>query len=117
MAARNFRSPRRRGEIGRIGWERDVLCFVEVKARTTRDVKPAHAAVDRDRQRELIAMAHEYLHHLRTKPPWRVDGTSVDFEEPAPAGDGIVQKRLPGGVKYGVCAILSSNHGAAECLS
>jgi hypothetical protein len=28
-------------------------------------------------------MAHEYLHHLRTKPRWRVDVISVYFEEPA----------------------------------
>jgi putative endonuclease len=83
MVARNFRSPRRRGEIDLVGWEGEVLCFVEVKTRTTRDVKPAHAAVDRDKQRELIAMAHEYLHHLRTRPPWRVDVISVYFDEPA----------------------------------
>jgi len=41
MVARNFRSPRRRGEIDLIGWDKDVLCFIEVKTRTTRDVKPA----------------------------------------------------------------------------
>ncbi len=41
MVARNFRSPRRRGEIDLIGWDNDVLCFIEVKTRTTRDVKPA----------------------------------------------------------------------------
>lgn len=40
MVARNFRSPRSRGEIDLIGWDHDVLCFVEVKTRTTRDVKP-----------------------------------------------------------------------------
>jgi len=83
MVARNFRSPRRRGEIDLIGWEGDILCFIEVKTRTTRDVKPAHLAVDRDKQRELIAMAREYLHQLRVKPPWRVDVLSVYFEEPA----------------------------------
>ena len=72
MVARNFRSPRRRGEIDLIGWEGDVLCFVEVKTRTSRDVKPAHVAVDREKLRELIAMAHEYLHRLRTQPLWRI---------------------------------------------
>jgi len=82
MVARNFRSPRRRGEIDLVGWEGDVLCFIEVKTRTSRDVKPAHLAVDRDKQRELIAMAHEYLHRLRGQPLWRVDVLSVYFEEP-----------------------------------
>jgi hypothetical protein len=52
MVARNYRSPRRRGEIDLIGWDGDVLCFVEVKTRTSHDVKPAEAAVDRDKQRE-----------------------------------------------------------------
>ena len=41
MVARNFRTPRCRGEIDLIGWDRDVLCFVEVKTRTTHDVKTA----------------------------------------------------------------------------
>src|SRR5271156_5170289 len=44
MVARNFRSPRCRGEIDLIGWEKDVLCFVEVKTRSTLDVKPGEAA-------------------------------------------------------------------------
>jgi putative endonuclease len=64
MVARNWRSRRRKGEIDLIGWDGDVLCFIEVKTRSTRDVKPAEAAVDRDKQRELRAMAREYL--------WRV---------------------------------------------
>lgn len=46
MVARNYRSPRRRGEIDLVGWDGDVLCFVEVKTRTTHDVKPAEAAVN-----------------------------------------------------------------------
>ncbi len=41
--ARNFRLPNRGGEIDLIGWDRDVLCFIEVKTRTTRNVKPAEA--------------------------------------------------------------------------
>src|SRR6267154_2752998 len=47
MVARNFRSPRCRGEINLIGWEGVVLCFVEVKTRTPRDVKTGVAAVDK----------------------------------------------------------------------
>jgi putative endonuclease len=30
MVARNFRSPRCRGEIDLIGWDADVLCFVSM---------------------------------------------------------------------------------------
>ncbi len=80
MVARNFRSPRRRGEIDLIGWDKDVLCFVEVKTRTTRDVKPAEAAVDRSKQRELAAVAREYLHHLPPSCQFRFDVLSVYYE-------------------------------------
>ena len=48
-------------------------------------MKPAHAAVDLEKQRELIAMAHQDLHHFRIKPPWRVDAIRVYLEEPAQA--------------------------------
>ncbi len=53
MIARNFRTARHHGEINLIGWDKDVLCFVEVKTRTTRDVKPAAAAVDRKKRHDL----------------------------------------------------------------
>jgi putative endonuclease len=53
MVARNYRSPRRRREIDLVGWDGDVLCFIEVKTRTRRDVKPVEAAVNHDKQREL----------------------------------------------------------------
>lgn len=80
MVARNFRSPRRRGEIDLIGWDKDVLCFIEVKTRSSRDIKPAEAAVDRDKQRELAAMAREYLRPLPTSTQWRFDVLSVYYD-------------------------------------
>jgi putative endonuclease len=64
MIARNYRSPNHRGEIDLVGWDGDVLCFVEVKTRTTRAVKPAQAAVDRDKQKELGLVARDFLRHL-----------------------------------------------------
>lgn len=81
MVARNFRVPRRRGEVDLIGWDRNVLCFIEVKTRTSHDVKPAEAAVDAAKQRELRIMANEYLRHLRHTPTWRFDIVSVYYEE------------------------------------
>jgi len=80
MVARNFRSPRRRGEIDIIGWDKDVLCFIEVKTRTTHDVKPAEAAVDRDKQRGLAAVAHEYLRQAAPSCRWRFDVVTVYYE-------------------------------------
>lgn len=81
MVARNFRSPHRRGEIDLIGWDKDVLCFIEVKTRSTRNVKPAEAAVDRAKRRELAAMAHEYLHRLPASCQWRFDIVSVYYDQ------------------------------------
>jgi putative endonuclease len=79
MVARNFRSPRSRGEIDLIGWEDDVLCFVEVKTRTTRDVKAGVAAVDRHKRREVAAVARESLRRLPPSCQWRFDMVSVYY--------------------------------------
>ncbi len=81
MVARNYRSPRRRGEVDLIGWDGEVLCFIEVKTRTSREVKPAEAAVDAPKQRELGAMAREYLRRLPTAPAHRFDVVSVYCEK------------------------------------
>ena len=81
MVARNFRSPRCRGEIDLVGWEDNTLCFVEVKTRTTRDVKPGEAAVDRHKRREVAAVAREYLRRFPPSCQWRFDVVSVYYPE------------------------------------
>ena len=81
MVARNFRSPRCRGEIDLIGWEDDVLCFIEVKTRTTSDVKPGEAAVDRYKREQIKLVAREYLRHLPPSCQWRFDVVSVYYEK------------------------------------
>ena len=81
MVARNYRSSRRRGEIDLIGWDGDVLCFIEVKTRTSLEVKPAEAAVDWQKQRELAGMAREYLRRLPAAVSWRFDVVSVYYEK------------------------------------
>jgi len=84
MVARNWRSPRRPGEIDLIGWDDDVLCFIEVKTRTTREVKPAEAAVDHEKRKQVAGVAKEYLHHISGTPAQRYDILSVymDCEPP-----------------------------------
>ena len=77
MVARNWRSPARKGEIDLIGWDDGVLCFIEVKTRASRAVAPAEAAVDRAKQRELLAMAALYLRRRRPRPASRFDVISV----------------------------------------
>jgi len=78
--ARNYRSPHHRGELDLIGWDHDVLCFVEVKTRTSHDVKPAEAAVDREKQRDLTAVAREFLRRMPPSCQWRFDVIAVYYE-------------------------------------
>jgi len=80
MVARNFRSPRRKGEIDLIAWEKGILCFIEVKTRTTHDVKTAEAAVDRRKQHEIALVAREYLRHIEESCEWRFDVVSVYYD-------------------------------------
>jgi putative endonuclease len=82
IVARNFRSPRCRGEIDLIGWDADVVCFIEVKTRTSRDVKTAEAAVDRHKRREVAQVAREYLKGLPPTCQWRFDVVSVYYPHP-----------------------------------
>jgi putative endonuclease len=79
IVARNFRTPRCRGEIDLIAWDDDVLCFIEVKTRTTLDVKTAEAAVDRHKRREIAQVAREYLRRLPPTCQWRFDVVSVYY--------------------------------------
>jgi len=68
IVARNYRSRRHRSEIDLVGWDGDVLCSIEVKTRTTHEVKPAGAAVNLAKQRDLWAMARDYLRRHSSKP-------------------------------------------------
>ena len=79
MVARNFRSPRCHGEIDLIAWDGDVLCFIEVKTRTSRDMKTAEAAVDRHKRREIAEMIREYLRASPRLCQWRFDIVSVYY--------------------------------------
>lgn len=79
MVARNWRTPHCHGEIDLIGWDGDVLCFIEVKTRTTQDVKPAEAAVDRHKRQELALVARQYLKRLPPTCQWRIDIVSVYY--------------------------------------
>lgn len=81
VTARGWRSARARGDLDLVAWENDVLCFIEVKTRTTRAVAPAEAAVDAEKKRMLRKMAHYYLRQLpKQDVPVRFDILSIYFE-------------------------------------
>lgn len=68
------------GEIDIIGYDGDVLAFVEVKARTMTDITRPEAAVDRRKQRILARTARAYRRLLRlTAVPYRFDTIAVVF--------------------------------------
>ena len=80
VVARNYRSPRCRGEIDLIAWDNDVLCFIEVKSRTSLEVKTPEAAVDRQKRRDVAEVAREYLRRLPPSCQWRFDIVSVYYD-------------------------------------
>ena len=78
------------GDLDLIAWDGDVLCFVEVKTRTSRDVATATSAVDRHKRKTLRRLARHYLRHLprspdgEDQPPTRFDIVTV-YELPGKA--------------------------------
>jgi|SRR5215467_4860574 len=80
IIARNYRSPHYPGELDLVGWHGDVLCFVEVKTRTSREVKPAHAAVDYAKRKELTLVAREFARHITHPCQWRFDILAIYYD-------------------------------------
>ena len=72
-----------------------MLCFVEVKTRTSREVKPAEAAVDREKRRELGGMARDYLRPVRDDVQWRFDVVSVYYENGKPPDIELFKNAFP----------------------
>lgn len=84
IVARNFRTPWHKSELDLVGWNEDVLCFVEVKTRTARDVATAEAAVDEDKRHDLRRVARHYLRQFPKTPPTRFDIVTVYLDKPKP---------------------------------
>lgn len=70
FVATNFRVPHNRGEIDLVGWDQDVLCFIEVKTRTDASFAPPSTAVTQAKQRHIVSVARRYLRRLPgARPP------------------------------------------------
>jgi len=85
IIARNYRSPHHRGELDLVGWDKDILCFIEVKTRATRGMKPAEAAVDREKQRDLSLVARDFLRQMPPECPSRFDVLAIYYDGEAQA--------------------------------
>jgi putative endonuclease len=67
------------GDLDLIAWCGRLLCFIEVKTRTARDLTPAEAAVDEHKRSILRRLAHQYVRQLpgQSAPQTRFDVVSV----------------------------------------
>lgn len=76
------------GEIDLIARERDVLCFVEVKARASDSYGPALAAVGPAKRRRLARAAALWLARHPHDGPCRFDVLALDGTPAQDPGDG-----------------------------
>jgi putative endonuclease len=87
----------RAGEIDVVARSGDTLVFVEVKARQDRSFGVPAAAVTPQKQRRLVLMATEYLHHHRLEDwPCRFDVVAVEMGKGEPEVEVIVDAFRPG---------------------
>ena len=81
IVCRNFRAPGVKGEIDLVGFDGQILAFIEVKTRTS---KPGPAtlpedAVTADKRRFLARMARQFLAGRRlSNVDWRYDVLAIE---------------------------------------
>ena len=81
VVARDWRSGKVRGDIDLVAWEGTTLCFIEVKARGSRNVATAESAVDEEKTRVLRRLARQYLLALPLDPEQvRFDVLSIYYD-------------------------------------
>jgi putative endonuclease len=85
VVARGWRSPRAPGDLDLVAWKDDVLCFIEVKTRSSRNVATAESAVDEEKTRALRRVARQYIRDMPEAPDQvRFDILSIYFEPQKP---------------------------------
>ena len=83
IVARRYRS--RSGEIDLIGWDGDILAFIEVKYRRNCRYGRPEEAVDRSKQRQICRVAADYRRGLRRRAAaWRFDIVGIQGSWPDP---------------------------------
>jgi putative endonuclease len=79
VVARRWSSGDVPGDVDLIAWQGPMLCFIEVKTRTARDMTPAEVAVDSHKRATLRRLARRYTRQLSqaAMPSVRFDVVSV----------------------------------------
>jgi putative endonuclease len=83
IVARRWSAGNLPGDIDLIAWQGELLCIVEVKTRTARDLSPAEIAVDSHKRNILRRLARQYARQLprptapQVRPEVRFDVLSV----------------------------------------
>jgi putative endonuclease len=79
VVARRWSSGDVPGDVDLIAWSGPMLCFIEVKTRSARDLTPAEVAVDEHKRNVLRRLARRYVRQLpqESAPPVRFDVVSV----------------------------------------
>lgn len=79
IVARRWSAGNLPGDVDLIAWQDELLCFIEVKCRTARDLSPAEIAVDSHKRNVLRRLARQYVRQLpqQTAPEVRFDVLSV----------------------------------------
>jgi putative endonuclease len=83
VVARNYRQRSGSGELDIVAWDREMLVFVEVKARSSAGFGSPDRAVGLDKERDIRRAAGEYLR--RTGATWdhaRFDLVNIILTEP-----------------------------------
>jgi putative endonuclease len=67
------------GDLDLVAWHDDVLCFIEVKTRSSKEVATVASAVDKNKRQALRRLARQYLKQLREeeRPETRFDIVTV----------------------------------------
>jgi putative endonuclease len=64
VVARRWTAGNLPGDLDLIAWQGPLLCFVEVKTRTARDLTPAEASIDSHKRNVLRRLARQYMRQL-----------------------------------------------------
>jgi putative endonuclease len=87
VVARRWSAGNQPGDLDLVAWQGPLLCFIEVKTRTARDLTPAETAVDLHKRNVLRRLARQYIRQLPggPAPQARFDVISVYLEPGKPA--------------------------------